>query len=345
MIKHIVDFRSDTTTQPTDEMRAAMQAADVGDDAFGEDPTVNRLQDLAAEKMGMAAALLLPSGTMANGLAMLVHTTPGDIFFSHERGHVMGRVPFHKTGGIAPMTFGTEYGVVGRKELTAMMESVDGDSGKPSLLCIENTHNHSGGYAWLPSEVATAAAAARDCGLKIHMDGARLFNSCVAMGVEAEQYACHVDSVMFCVSKGLSAPVGSLLCGDHDFIEQARKLRSGIGGTMRQAGTVAAAGIVALETMVDRLSEDHENARLLYEGLQTIDGISPRQPPNPTNFVMVHAANLGWSSADLSQRVSDEGLKVIERRPNDLRLVLHRHLTRDDVDYAVEVFRKVVKSV
>ena len=343
MAKRTVELRSDTTTRPTDEMREAMRDAEVGDDAFGEDPTVNRLQDLAAAKLGMEAALLLPSGSMANGLALLLHTEPGDTFFSHQYGHVMGRQPFHVTGGITPCPFATEFGVLDGDLLTELVQTVRDRDGNPSLLCIENSHNFSGGYAWRPDEVETAATAARTHGLKIHMDGARLFNSCVALGVEAPEYARHVDSVMFCVSKGLSAPVGSLLCGGADFIAAARTLRSGIGGTMRQAGIIAAAGIVALENMVDRLAQDHEHARLLCEGLQTVDGINPRQPPNPTNFVMVEATGLGWSSAELSERVEAQGLKVIERPPNDLRLVLHRHITRDDVAYAVEAFRTATR--
>ena len=344
MPEQTIDLRSDTTTLPTDEMREAMRTAEVGDDAFGEDPTVNRLQARAAEKLGMEAALLLPSGSMGNGLALLLHTEPGDTFFSHQYGHVMGRQPFHTTGGITPSTFATEFGLIDGDLLTELVKSVREQDGNPSLLCIENSHNFSGGSAWQLDEVETAAAAARDHGLKIHMDGARLFNSCVALGVDARDYARHVDSVMFCVSKGLSAPVGSLLCGRADFIAEARTLRSGIGGTMRQAGTVAAAGIIALEKMIDRLAQDHENARLLCAGLETIDGISPRRPPNPTNFVMVNGTGLGWSSAELAERVEAEGLKVIQRPPNDLRLVLHRHVTGEDVDYAVEAFRTVAAA-
>ena len=339
-----VDLRSDTTTRPTDEMRQAMLAAEVGDDAFGEDPTVNRLQELAAAKLGMEAAVLVPSGTMGNGLAMLVHTDQGDTFLSHERGHVMGRKPFHASAGITPRTFATEYGVIGQTELTDLVQSVRDEGANPSLLCIENSNNNSGGYAWFPQEVETAAGTARDLGLKVHMDGARVFNSTAALGIDVRAYTRHVDSVMFCVSKGLSAPVGSLLCGSAEFVATARKMRSSIGGTMRQAGTIAAAGIIALEKMVERLAEDNENARLLCEGLREIDGISPRQPPNPTNFVMVDGTALGWSSAELRERVTAEGILVIERPPNDLRLVLHRHLGGEDVDYTVAAFRKVAAA-
>ena len=340
MADRTVDLRSDTTTRPTAEMRAAMQAAAVGDDAFGEDPTVNLLQEKAAERLGMEAALFVPSGTMGNGLALLVHTEPGDTFISHERGHVMGRAPFHTAAGIEPRTFAAEFGVIAPEELADLVQQDRAAAGKPSLLCLENSHNHSGGYAWLPEEVAAAAGAARDLGLKVHMDGARMFNSCVALGVEARQYAGHADSVMFCVSKGLSAPVGSLLCGSRDFIDKARKVRSSIGGTMRQAGTVAAAGIIALDSMVDRLAEDHRHARLLCGGLAEIEGITPRQPPNPTNFVMVDAIRLGWSSTDLGERVAAEGVLAIQRPPNDLRLVLHRHLGPEDVEFAIEAFAR-----
>ena len=325
-------------------MRAAMQTAAVGDDAFGEDPTVNLLQEKAAERLGMEAALLVPSGTMGNGLALLVHTEPGDTFLSHERGHVMGRVPFHTAAGVEPRTFATEFGVIAPYELTDLVQKDRAAAGKPSLLCLENSHNHSGGYAWLPEEVAAAAGAARDLGLKVHMDGARMFNSCVALGIEPPQYAGHVDSVMFCVSKGLSAPVGSLLCGSGEFIDKARKVRSSIGGTMRQAGTVAAAGIIALDRMVDRLAEDHLHARLLCEGLARIEGIAPRQPPNPTNFVMVDATGLGWSSSDFGERVAAEGVLAIQRPPNDLRLVLHRHLGPEDVELAIEALARAAAA-
>ena len=322
-------------------MRAAMESAEVGDDAFGEDPTVNRLQALAAEKVGMEAALFVPTGSMGNGLALLVHTEPGDTIFCHERSHIVGREPFFRTAGIAPRTFAAEFGVISPDELTTLVEM---PGGNPGVLCIENSHNFSGGCAWLPEEVETATAAACDHGLRVHMDGARLFNSCVALGVDASDYCRHVDSVMFCVSKGLSAPVGSLLCGNTEFVESARVLRSGIGGTMRQAGIVAAAGIVALEQMVERLAEDHAHARLLCEGLGAIDGITPRQPPHPTNFVMVSGSELGWSSAELKDRVTTEGVLVIERPPDDLRLVLHRHLDGSDVEFAVEAFRRIAKA-
>ena len=344
MTERTVDLRSDTTTRPTEQMRQAMRAAEVGDDSFGEDPTVNRLQGLAATILGMEAAVFVPSGTMGNGLALLVHTNPSDTILCHEKAHIMGRELFHRAAGIVPQTFATEFGVLLPDELAELMQIAARSAAKPSLLCLENSHNFSGGYAWSPAEVAAAANAARDCGLKIHMDGARIFNSCVALGVEAREYCRHVDSVMFCVSKGLSAPIGSLLCGSADFIEAARRLRSGLGGTMRQAGIAAAAGIVALESMVDRLAEDHEHARLLCEGLRTIDGLTSRQPPNPTNFVMVDATELGWSSADLRDRVNSAGVQVIERPPHDLRLVLHRHIGRDDVEFAVEAFRRIAAA-
>lgn len=344
MAERIVDLRSDTTTRPTDEMREAMKLAEVGDDAFGEDPTVNRLQDLAAHKLGMEAALLLPTGSMANGLALLLHTQPGDTFFCHERAHVMGRQPFHTTGGVTPHTFATPFGVINPDLLAGLIEATRAEGGNPSLLCIENSHNFSGGYAWQLEEVEAATTAARSHNLKIHMDGARLFNSCVSLGIDAGDYAKHVDSVMFCVSKGLSAPVGSLLCGRANFIEEARTLRSGIGGTMRQAGTIASAGIIALEKMVDRLADDHEHAKLLCQGLLTINGITPRQPPNPTNFVMANATELEWSSEELSERLQTHGVLAIQRPPHDLRLVLHRHLTGDDVDYTIEAFRAVAAA-
>lgn len=340
MSQKTVDLRSDTITKPTDEMREAMRDAEVGDDSFGDDPTVNRLQTMAAERLGMEAAVFVPTGSMGNGLAILLHTKPGERIICHTRAHVMARDPFFRTAGIEPVNFDADFGVITPAELQAIVDTAQSD-GRPSLLCLENSHNFSGGNAWLLQEVEAISAAARASGLKLHMDGARLFNSCVALGVEAAEYARHVDSVMFCVSKGLSAPVGSLLCGSSDFVAEARALRSGIGGAMRQAGIVAAAGIMALEKMVDRLVKDHEHARLLCEGLSTIDGISPRQPPRPTNFVMVNTRELGHSSAELKLRLESEGVRSIERPPHDLRLVIHRHIGGEDLEYTIEAFRRM----
>jgi threonine aldolase len=234
-----------------------------------------------------------------------------------------------------------EFGVIQPEQLEAVIDS--GDVSQPSLLCIENTHNGSGGSAWAPAEVETVSKAARAHGLKIHMDGARIFNAVMAHGVDVKDYTRHIDSAMFCVSKGLSAPVGSLLCGSRSFIDEADSVRKRLGGGMRQAGIIAAAGVVALEKMVDRLADDHEIAHLLCSGLEEIEGIRIQRPPTPTNFAMVNVEGLGWHSESLIEKWKACGILANPRPPAGARLVVHRHITREDVTYVVDATRRLVE--
>lgn len=343
MPERTVDLRSDTVTLPTQEMKEAMMDATLGDDGYGEDATVNRLQEFAAEKLGMEAGLYVPSGTMGNACALFAHTRAGDDVFFEERAHLFAgaRGEFAVLNGVRPHPMQAEFGVIQPEGLEEAINSEE--VSQPSLLCIENSHNGSGGSAWPPAEVESVSEAARRHGLKIHMDGARIFNAVVAHGVDVKDYTRHIDSVMFCVSKGLSAPVGSLLCGTRPFIDEADAVRKRIGGGMRQAGVIAAAGIVALEKMVDRLAEDHETARLLCAGLEAIKGIRIQRPPTPTNFAMVNVEGLGWRSESLIEKWKPCGILANPRSPAGARLVAHRHITHEDVMYVVDATRELVE--
>ncbi len=342
MSDRTVDLRSDTTTRPTAAMFEAMARAAVGDDAFGEDPTVRRLQQKAAAMLGKEAALYVPSGTMGNHCALLAHVGEGDAVFFEERAHLFGgtRRASWNLAGALPHPLQAELGVPDPRQLEEAVNAARAKGQRPALVCIENTHNHSGGYAWAPEEVEAVTAQSRELGMKVHMDGARLFNAAVAMGVEAEEYARHADSVMFCLSKGLGAPVGSMLCGGAQLVEKARAVRSSLGGTMRQAGVVAAAGLVALEGMVERLAEDHRRARVLCAALQGLDGWAVRQPPNPTNFVMLESAAPGEPARGLCDELKARGVLGIARPPAKVRLVLHRHIDDDDVEFTAAAVRE-----
>lgn len=346
MAARTVDLRSDTVTKPTDEMREAMVQAIVGDDSFGEDPTVNELQDRAAAKVGMEAALYVPSGTMANRCALVAHTRPGDAVFCEEEAHMyLGeRKGYVNIASLAPRTIKGESGIIKPEQVDEAVESSNALVARPSLLCLENTHNMSGGTAWLPEEIEATAAAAHRHGLKVHIDGARIFNAVAAIGVDVQEYTRHADSVMFCVSKGLSAPVGSLLCGSRDMIERARAMRKRLGGGMRQAGMVAAAGIVALETMVERLAEDNARAKKLYEGLSAIEGIEAAQPFRPTNFVLVDVAGMGWQHDEMFEKWKSCGILGHPRPPTALRLVVNRHIDDEDVDYVVSETQRLIAA-
>lgn len=345
MSERMIDLRSDTVTLPTAEMKQAIANAALGDDGYNEDPTVSQLQELAAEKVGMEAGLYVPSGTMGNSCALLAHTRPGEDVFFEERAHMFAgeRRDFATVaGGVVPHSMMGEFGVIRPKQLEESIRS--GTVSQPSLMCIENTHNGSGGSAWSPAEVVALSTAIRQRSLKLHLDGARIFNAAVAHGVDVKEYTRHVDSVMFCASKGLSAPVGSLLCGSRAFIEEAHHVRKRLGGTMRQAGIIAAAAVVALDKMVDRLAEDHETARLLSEGLAEVEGMKVVRPPTPTNFVMVNVENLGWTSEELVEKWKEYGIRCNPRPPVSARLVAHRHITAENVAYVVDTTHRLVKA-
>src|SRR5512142_321428 len=288
-----IDLRSDTVTKPTPEMREAMAKAEVGDDVFGDDPTVNRLQEMAAERMGKEAALFVPSGTMGNLAAILSHCQRGDEVIIGQKNHSF----LYEAGGMSVLGGISSYQIQNQPDGSLLPEDVEAairpdDPHDPitRLVCLENTHNRCGGTVQTPEYTRKIAKLAHDFGLKVHLDGARSFNAPAALGVPARELAEPVDSVTFCLSKGLSAPVGSVLCGDEAFIRKARRARKLVGGGMRQAGVLAAAGIVALEKMTGRLAEDHARARRLADGLRENDCVVLDPGTPATNMVFF---NLG----------------------------------------------------
>ncbi|HJP31656.1 MAG: GntG family PLP-dependent aldolase [Candidatus Latescibacteria bacterium] len=341
-----VDLRSDTLTRPTEAMWEAMHHADVGDDVYGEDPTVNRLQELAAAKVGMEAALYVPSGTMGNTAAMLAHTHPGEEMIAEELAHVYcwEAGTYANIAGLTVRSVKGNQGIFTRQQFEETLRAPNPHFPRTTLLCLENSHNNAAGSVWSVEEMAAVTEAAREQGMKVHLDGARVFNAAIALGVDVKQITATVDSVMFCVSKGLSAPVGSLLCGTREFVDEAYRARKRLGGAMREAGIIAAAGIVALETMVERLAEDHETARLLEEGLSAIDGIRATRAPRPTNIIMVDVAELGWTTAQLIDRWASAGIKCNPRPPHGVRLVTNRHASVEDAAYVLETTREMVRG-
>ncbi len=342
----IVDLRSDTLTRPTEAMWDAMHHAEVGDDVYGEDPTVTRLQELAAHKVGMEAALYVPSGTMGNTAAMLAHTHPGEEMVAEELAHIYcwEAGTYANIAGLTVRSVQGDQGIFTPQQLEEVLRPANAHFPRTTLLCLENSHNNAAGAVWSVDEMAAVTDVARNNGLNVHLDGARVFNAATTLGVDVKQITATVDSVMFCVSKGLSAPVGSLLCGTRQFIDEAHRARKRLGGAMREAGVIAAAGVVALENMVDRLAEDHETTRLLAEGLGAIDGITATRAPRPTNIIMVNVADLGWTTTDLVERWAAAGIKCNPRPPHGVRLVTNRHASQQDVAYVLDVTREMVRS-
>jgi threonine aldolase len=343
----VIDLRSDTVTHPTPEMRKAMFEAEVGDDVYGEDPTVNRLEMMAAKMMGKEAALFTTSGTQSNLIGVLTHTKHGDeIILGHEA-HIF----WYEVGGAAALggvimhTVPTDScGRLNLDDIERAIRSKDIHYPQTALLCLENTHNRCGGAVLTVDYTNEACNLAHTRGLKVHLDGARIFNAAIALGVPACTLAQNSDSVALCLSKGLSAPVGSLLCGEKDFVKRARKFRKMLGGGMRQAGVIAAAGIVALETMVDRLAEDHANARRLAQGLAGIKGIRLAQDDIPTNIVMFHLSP-ELSFVEFMKGLEKAGVKIGLRDGRPFRAVTHRMVSSSDIDEALTRIEAVCRRL
>jgi threonine aldolase len=333
----IIDLRSDTITLPTEAMRQAMYQAEVGDDVYQEDPTVNRLELIAARMLNKEAALFTASGTMSNLVAVLAQTHPGDEIILGSEAHMF----WYEVGGVS--AFG---GVVIHTTPNNPDGSMDPDTvvgairpknihhPPTTLLCLENTHNRCSGAVLTPKYTSRICQLAHQHGLRVHLDGARIFNAAIALNVPASELARDADSVCFCLSKGLSAPVGSLLCGTREFIDRARKWRKMAGGGMRQAGIIAAAGIVALETMIDRLAEDHATAHHLAQGLARIPGIDITPERIQTNIVMFQAPALA-PTPEFIQRSDECGVKLIHRGGRWVRAVTHRLISSADIDEAL----------
>ena len=343
----IIDLRSDTITLPTEEMRRAMYEAEVADDVYREDPTVNRLEELAAQAMGKEAALFTASGTMSNLIAVLTHTRPGDEIILGSEAHML----WYEVGGASALG-----GVVmrtvpndqdGQMDPTAVAEAIRSENihhPPTTLLCLENTHNRCGGAVLTPEYTSAITQLAHEHKLKVHLDGARIFNAAVALDMPASELARPVDSVCFCLSKGLSAPVGSLLCGSQEFIERARKWRKMVGGGMRQVGIIAAAGIIALQKMVSRLADDHANARRLAYGLARIPGISVCPEKVQSNIVLFESPTT-IPGAEFIQRMDAQGVRLLPRGERRVRAVTHRMVEASDIDEALNRIELLVKEL
>jgi threonine aldolase len=341
-----IDLRSDTVTRPTPQMRAAMAAAEVGDDVYGEDPAVNRLQEMAAERMGKAAGLFVPSGTMGNLAAVLAHCTRGDEVILGNLGHTFlfegGGIA--ALGGVHPYVLPTRPdGTLALEDIRAAVRSDDPHYPISRLITLENTHNRCGGVPLSADYMDQVGQLARETGLKIHLDGARIFNAAVALNVPAARLVQAADSVTFCLSKGLCAPVGSVLCGSKEFIDKARRIRKQLGGGMRQAGVLAAAGMVALDTMVNRLEEDHRRARRLAHVLAEIPGLVVDRVDPPTNMVFAGLADgVSLDAAQVIQRLLEYRVKVGAVGSRRFRMVTHYWVDDEGIDRAIQAFRCVL---
>jgi threonine aldolase len=294
--KEIIDLRSDTVTKPTEEMLEAIRHAELGDDVFEEDPTVNRLERIAAEKMGKEAALFVTSGTQANLISLMTNANRGDLVIHFP---------------------------------------------KPSLLCLENTHNRHGGTIITPSQIKAISSVAHKNNLKLYLDGARIFNAAVALNVNVKEFTKHIDNLMFCLSKGLCCPVGSLLVGNQEFIERARKLRKILGGGMRQAGIIAAPGIVALESMIERLKEDHLNARYLAEGISKIDGIHVNLSRVQTNMVYFSIEELALTADQFISKLKENDILALALSENKIRMVTHKGIEKEHVEKSITTIKTI----
>jgi threonine aldolase len=342
----IIDLRSDTVTLPPPEMRRAMHEAELGDDVYGEDPTVNRLQEFTARALGKEAALFVPSGTMANLLAVLTHCRRGDEVIMGDESHM-----FHYEGGGSSVLGATTTrtvptgrdGALAPRELRAAVRELSNPHyPRTGLICLENTHNRRGGAVLAPAYMEEARAVAGEAGVPVHLDGARLFNAAAALGVPVDEVARDADSVYVCFSKGLAAPVGSALCGSRDFIAAAHRWRKVVGGGMRQAGVIAAAALYALEHMVERLAEDHANARLLADGLLDIEGLRLAQRGVDTNIVCIDTADTGLAPAEALARLTDAGVLAAPFGGAVIRFVTHYGIERPHIEDALARVRRAL---
>ncbi len=343
----VFDFFSDTQTMPTNNMLEAMYNAKLGDDVSHADPTVNKLEKLAAEKVGKEAALFVPSGTMGNLLALMTHTRPGEEVILEAESHIyyyeVGG--FSRIAGLAPRLVPGENGVLSPDGVKKALRESDLHYPDTSLLCIENSHNRGGGTVTSLERTEKLCDLAHEQGLKVHIDGARIFNAVLYLGVDPDKLVARADSVMFCLSKGLSAPVGSILAGTGEFVAKARKNRKLVGGGMRQAGVLAAAGIIALEEMADRLQEDHDNARLLARGISSVNEININLKTVQTNIVQFDITPLGISSQKFAEKLIKNGVRVSTRPPAGIRMVTNRHISEKEVEKAVKTIKQVVEEI
>ena len=340
-----IDLRSDTVTLPTQTMREAIFHAELGDDVFGEDPTTNRLEKMAAELMGKEAAILVASGTMGNLVSVLTHCRRGEEVILGDQSHTF----LYEAGGMSAVGSIHPHTIVNQPDGSMRLEDIQAairgsnvHFPRSRLICLENTHNRCYGSALTPRYTESVAKLAGERGLRIHLDGARIFNAAVALGVDIKELTHHADSVSFCLSKGLSSPIGSIICGSGEFIAEARRNRKVLGGGTRQSGIIAAAGIEALEHMVDRLAEDHQNARRLAEGIARIQGLSLDLEKIQTNIVYFDMADDRFTAGKLVTQLADRGIKILQVAPERLRAVTHYGISADDIDSALAVISEVM---
>ncbi len=339
-----IDLRSDTVTLPTEVMRQAMLTIEVGDDVYGEDPAINALERRAAEMLGKEAGLLVTSGTQGNLVALLTHAPHGTEVILGDMSHIAWwEVNGMATlGGLMPRVLSDADGVLQPEQVQLAIRAKDIHAGRTALVCLENTHADRGGIPVSREQMGAVAEVAHAHGLPVHVDGARIFNAALAFGIPVGELVEPIDSITFCLSKGLGAPVGSVLCGSADFIERARQTRKMVGGGMRQAGWFAVCGSIALEQHVDRLAEDHENAQLLGELLREQRGMRLSPERVWTNMVFVDVIESGFSPVEITERLAEHGVLVLPFDDRRLRLVPHLGIGRAEIERAAQAFASVV---
>jgi threonine aldolase len=339
----IVDLRSDTVTRPTPEMRRAMAEAEVGDDVYGEDPTINRLERRAAEIFQREAAIFVPSGTMGNQIAIKIHTKPGQEIICEEQAHIFNyemAMLAHFSGCVARPVPAPD-GILSWERIQRAIAPKIYYRAQTGLVSLENTHNMAGGTVYPPAAFDDICERAHQAGLPVHLDGARIFNAAAALGKPVAEISRKADSIMFCLSKGLGAPVGSLLVGSRAFIDQARVYRKSLGGGMRQAGVLAAAGLIALEKMPARLGEDHANAKFLAAGLSEVPGIRLDTSKVATNILVLNVAGTGMTSFEICKKLGERGVLASGIDGEQIRLVTHMDVDRDGCARALEAVQTI----
>jgi len=343
-MKDFIDLRSDTVTKPTPAMRKAMAEAQVGDDVFGEDPTVNLLQEKVANLLGKEAALFVPSGTMGNQLSIKSHTEPGDEVIIESSSH-----PYNFEGGAGAALSGIQFqclrgvrGILDASQIEEAIRPADHHFPVTKLVCLENTHNRGGGSIFPLEKMAEIYRLAKSKGLLVHLDGARLWNASFATGIKPHEYAQWADSVSVCLSKGLGAPIGSLVAGPKPFIDRVHRFRKMFGGGMRQVGIIAAAGIYALDHHFERLKEDHQNAKRLGVGLKEFKGVSIDPRHVETNIVIFDVANTRMTALQVAEMMKKESILIHAIGKTQIRLVTHLDVTAEDIEKALKAFKKVL---
>ena len=341
----VIDLRSDTVTQPSDRMRQAMAVAEVGDDVFFEDPTVNRLQDVAADMFGREAGLFVPSGSMGNLVCIQAQTEPGQEVICDSEGHVYSyeMAAMSAIAGVQPRVLEGEDGILAWDQIDDAIRPASYHRAETTMVSLENSHNMAGGTVYPQAVSDEICERAHERGLKVHLDGARIFNAAVALEENVADITRLFDSIQFCLSKGLGAPVGSLVLGSRDLIDKCRRLRKMLGGGMRQVGIIAAAGIVALEEGPLRLHEDHANARMLAEGLSGVGGIDIDPVKIQTNIVIFGVGETGFDSTTFLSELRNRGVLAVPIDRKRVRMVTHLDVTPAQLEHAVEVVDQMVK--